>query len=135
MLVHKIIENNQLTTGNSPYSVPQPGVGVAATLGGATATAPLQVITSGGVGTGLALWQELNRELGFEPHDRALAVELCRTVELCEQLAQRIDDEGAVIAGQRRPKINPLLAEIRQQRAVAARLTAALRIPPRPPDA
>ena len=86
-------------------------------------------------GAGLALWQELNEELGFEPHDKAICVELCRTVTLCEQLAKRLDAKGPVIDGQRGPKINPLLAELRHQRTVAASLTKALGIPSRPPGA
>ena len=65
------------------------------------------------------------------PHRRR-----CREpVTLCEQLAKRLDAEGPVIDGQRGPKINPLLAELRHQRTVAAALTKALGIPPRPPGA
>ncbi len=80
-------------------------------------------------GAGLALWQELDETYGFGPHERQLAAELCQTITLIEQMAKRIDVEGMTVEGQRGDRVNPLLAEIRQQRAVAARLTAALGIP------
>ena len=81
-------------------------------------------------GSGLALWRKLNGELDFEPHEAQLAVELCRTVTLCEQLHRQLLAEGLVVQGQRGAKANPIMAELRQQRIVVARLTASLAILP-----
>jgi hypothetical protein len=80
-------------------------------------------------GAGLLLWRRLHDELEFDAHDEVLAVELCRTVSLCESLHRRLLDEGLVIEGQRGAKVNPLAAELRQQRIVVARLTASLGSP------
>ena len=80
-------------------------------------------------GAGLALWRRLADELEFDAHDEQIAIELCRTVSLCEALHRRLLDEGLVVEGQRGAKLNPLAAELRQQRLVAARLTASLAIP------
>jgi phage terminase small subunit len=81
-------------------------------------------------GEGLGLWRELCDDYEFDPHERVLAVELCRTVSLCEALQRRLLAEGLVVDGQRGPKVNPIAAELRQQRIVVARLTASLGIPP-----
>lgn len=80
-------------------------------------------------GAGLALWLELLGNLDFQPHERQLVVELCRTVMLADMLTGEIDVLGPVVDGMHGPKVNPLVAEIRQQRLVIARLTVALNIP------
>ena len=80
-------------------------------------------------GAGAALWRDLHAHLSFDPHEETLCVELCRTVTLCETLQQQLDATGITVDGQRGPKINPVLAELRQQRLVAARLSASLNIP------
>lgn len=80
-------------------------------------------------GAGLALWRKLIDECEFDPHEEVLAVELCRTVTLCEALHQRLLDDGLVVEGQRGAKVNPLAAELRQQRIIVARLVASLAIP------
>lgn len=85
-------------------------------------------------GAGLALWRKLNDELEFEAHDEVIAVELCRTVSLCEQMQRRLLDEGLVVEGQRGAKVNPIAAELRQQRILVARLKASLGIPPADDD-
>ncbi len=70
-------------------------------------------------------------ELEFESHERQIAVELCRSVALCDLLRRELEILGPVVAGQHGPKVNPLIADLRQQRLVVARLTAALNIPAR----
>lgn len=80
-------------------------------------------------GAGLALWRKLADEFEFDGHDEVLAVELCRTVSLCEQLHRRLLADGLLVEGQRGAKVNPIAAELRQQRIVLARLTASLVIP------
>lgn len=83
-------------------------------------------------GAGLNLWRELHAALDFTVTERQIAVELCRTVALCEVLAGELDVLGPVAAGQRGIRVNPIAAELRQQRLVAARLVASLNIPPAP---
>lgn len=80
-------------------------------------------------GAGLALWRKLIDECEFDSHEEVIAVELCRTVTLCESLHRRLLDEGLVVEGQRGAKVNPIAAELRQQRLAVARLTASLGIP------
>src|ERR1700758_3509902 len=52
-------------------------------------------------GAGLALWRKLIEECEFDSHEEVIAVELCRTVTLCESLHRRLLDEGLVVEGQR----------------------------------
>lgn len=85
------------------------------------------------VGAGLVLWNQLQQSLEFTMTEQQIAVELCRTVSLCELLSRELDVLGPVTDGQRGLKVNPIAAELRQQRLTAARLTASLNIPD--PDA
>ncbi len=60
---------------------------------------------------------------------RETALTTCRTadrVELLEQMSMEVDP---VVEGRTGPMIHPLLAEVRQQAALLARLVAALRLP------
>lgn len=61
--------------------------------------------------------------------EEQIATQLCRTVSLCEVLARELDVLGPVLDGQRGLKINPIVAELRQQRLAAARLAKSLDIP------
>ena len=80
-------------------------------------------------GVGLDLWHELHAALQFTVTEERIAVELCRTISLCEVLARELDVLGPVLDGQRGLKVNPIVAEIRQQRLAAARLAKSLDIP------
>lgn len=80
-------------------------------------------------GAGLALWNELHADLEFQPHERQLVVELCRTVTVCEMLSKELAVLGPVIEGQRGWRVSPILAELRQQRLVVARLVHTIGIP------
>ena len=83
-------------------------------------------------GAGLDLWNRLHAALDFTMTEQQIAVELCRTVSLCELLAAELEAAGPLTAGQRGIRVNPIAAELRQQRLVAARLTASLNIPTQP---
>jgi len=83
-------------------------------------------------GAGLELWNRLHDALEFTMTESQIAVELCRTVSLCGLLAKELDALGPVIDGQRGIKVNPIAAELRQQRLTAARLVACLSIPQHP---
>ena len=84
---------------------------------------------AGITGAGLALWDQLTEALELTMTERQVAVELCRTVSLCEQLDGELRALGPVVDGQRGIKVNPIAAELRQQRLVVARLVASLNIP------
>lgn len=86
-------------------------------------------VPHGITGPGLELWRDLHDVLEFDCHERALVTELCRSVTLADMLAREVDVLGVVVDGQRGPKANPLVAELRQQRLVIARLVASLGIP------
>ena len=86
----------------------------------------------GVTGAGLDLFRELHQTLNFTVAEAQIVVELCRTVSLCELLAKELDVLGPVVDGQRGIKVNPIAAEIRQQRLTAARLIASLNIPAHP---
>lgn len=60
---------------------------------------------------------------------REVALTACRTADRVEHLEQLAMQVEAVIEGRGGPMIHPLLAEVRQQSALLARLVAALRLP------
>lgn len=81
-------------------------------------------------GAGLELWKQLHTALEFTMTEHQITVELCRTVTLCELLDKELAVTGPVVEGQRGLRMNPIAAQLRQQRLTAARLTASLNIPP-----
>ena len=85
----------------------------------------------------MELWKQLHAALEFTMTEHQITVELCRTVALCELLDKElsiVDKElsiaGPVVEGQRGLRMNPIAAELRQQRLTAARLAARLNTPP-----
>ena len=87
-------------------------------------------VPDGITGAGLELWKQLHAALQFTMTEHQITVELCRTVALCELLDKELSIAGPVVEGQRGLRMNPIAAELRQQRLTAARLTASLNIPP-----
>jgi hypothetical protein len=76
---------------------------------------------------GKALWAAVHREYELEEHEEALLLELCRCVDLCDELHAVVAAEGAIEHGTSR--VHPAAVELRQQRIALARLQAALRLP------
>lgn len=67
-------------------------------------------------------------ELGI--HELVLLDEACRTLDTCDELAEVVDADGLVVAGNGGvPKVHPALVELRHQRTTLARLLVALRVP------
>ncbi|MBU3751372.1 MAG: hypothetical protein FGM52_13175 [Mycobacterium sp.] len=93
---------------------------------------PDAAVPAGITGAGLTLYRELHAALTFTMTEHQIAVELCRTVSLCELLDAELRALGPVTEGQRGIRMNPIAAELRQQRLTAARLTASLNIPAHP---
>ncbi len=60
---------------------------------------------------------------------RETALTTCRTADRVEQLERLSMAVDPVVEGRSGPMIHPLLAEVRQQSALLARLVAALRLP------
>lgn len=74
---------------------------------------------------GRALWRSVVDHFELEEHERSLLVQAVHVADTCEDLQAVVDEEGPVRAG--RP--HPVLAELRAQRIVLARLIVALRVP------
>jgi hypothetical protein len=60
---------------------------------------------------------------------REVALTACRTADRVEHLEGLAATTDPVVEGRAGPMIHPLLAEVRQQAALLARLVAALRLP------
>jgi hypothetical protein len=82
---------------------------------------------------GARLWVSLlAQDSSLEAEDapmREVALTACRTADRVEQLEALSALVDPVVEGRTGPMIHPLLAEVRQQSALLARLVAALRLP------
>lgn len=82
---------------------------------------------------GARLWDSLlaqDEQLTDESHPmREVALSACRTADRVEQLERTSASVPHVIEGKAGPTMHPVLAEVRQQAALLARLVAALRLP------
>lgn len=82
---------------------------------------------------GLRLWTSLlAQDVALEDEAnpmREVALSACRTADRVNSLEILAAQTDAVVEGRQGPMIHPLLAEVRQQSALLARLVAALRLP------
>jgi hypothetical protein len=78
---------------------------------------------------GRRLWDSITGDYDLDEHELALLREGVRTVDLLEELEQRIRKDGAVINSPQGMKAHPAAVEARQQRIALARILAALRMP------
>jgi hypothetical protein len=74
---------------------------------------------------GRSIWSAVQADYVLETHEERLLLELCRTADLLE----RLESEAAGSLTTAKGAMNPAVVELRQQRVVFARLSAALRIP------
>ena len=74
---------------------------------------------------GRRLWTSVTSEYELEPHELLLLEQAARTAGLVEQLQTQLDEAAPLLGA----KLNPVVAELRQQRLVLARLLLALRMP------
>jgi hypothetical protein len=65
----------------------------------------------------------------LEEHELALLREITRTVDLLDDLAERVAADGPVLTGPAGTRVHPAAVEARQLRIALARLQAALRLP------
>jgi hypothetical protein len=77
-----------------------------------------------------AFYDEIEKLLELEPHERLLLEAASRVLERIEELEARLDGELVTqTARGGQPRVHPLVPEIRQQYLVLGRLLAALRLP------
>jgi hypothetical protein len=63
-------------------------------------------------------------------HELVVLDEACATLDTCDELAEVVDRDGMVVAGNGGvPKMHPAVVELRHQRTTLARLLVALRVP------
>jgi P27 family predicted phage terminase small subunit len=81
-----------------------------------------------GLGTrGKRVWRRLHDHYAFSPAETELVVEVCRTVDTLEQLAEVVAADGTTSIGSKGQTVaHPALQELRQQRIALGRLLAQL---------
>lgn len=68
---------------------------------------------------GRRLWKSVTDDFDLEGHEKLLLTEVCRTADLCNDLAARAAKTGG----------SKFLVELRQQRLTLARLMSAMKLP------
>ena len=84
-----------------------------------------------GLGTrGRHLFRALSAAFDFDAGESVVLVEACRTADLCDRLAAELTAAPLVVEGSRGQQIvNPVAAELRQQRDLLSRLLGRLALP------
>ena len=84
-----------------------------------------------GLGTrGRRLFRALAADFDFDAGESIVLVEACRTADLVDRLASELTAAALVVEGSRGQSVlNPLAAELRQQRDLLARLLGRLSLP------
>ena len=79
---------------------------------------------------GRALWRSIAGPYELKPDELRMLEDACRTADLVARLEDAAAQDGPIAAGSMgQPVINPALPELRQQRALLARLLADLALP------
>ena len=79
---------------------------------------------------GRALWRWVVTAYELDPPELGGFVELARTMDLCERLADELAGQPLTVEGSKGQDVpHPLLGELRQQRDLASRLVARLGLP------
>lgn len=79
---------------------------------------------------GRKLWIETLAVYDLSEHERAVLLQACLTVDLCTQLRRKVDREGLTTTGSMgQMVVNPLLQELRNQRALFDKLIRSLALP------
>ena len=79
--------------------------------------------------SGRLVWEAVTAEYDCEAHELALLHELGRSLDLLDNRAAVLAAEGVMQDSPQGRRVHPAAGEARQQRIVAARLSAALRLP------
>ncbi len=79
---------------------------------------------------GRRLWHQLTVAFELTDVESEILVEVCQTADLVDRLASALADAELVVAGSRgQAALNPLAAELRQQRDLLGRLLGRLALP------
>lgn len=94
-------------------------------------TGPRKPATPAGAGpSGKRLWRSVVDSYELEVHELLLLKEAVRTVDLLDDLAKLVADDGPVTQDRfGQDRVHPALVEARQLKIALARLLAALRLP------
>jgi hypothetical protein len=78
---------------------------------------------------GGAFWVAVQAELEFDIRETDLLIEICRTLDTIEVLADAVAVDGVMLIGSQGQKVlNGAVAELRQQQAAYARLVTQLNL-------
>jgi len=80
--------------------------------------------------SGRALWRGIMADYGLAPHEAAILVQCCRTVDRLDAIEAELAGAPLTVEGSTgQPRAHPLLAEQRMQARVLESLSRALSIP------
>ena len=79
---------------------------------------------------GRELWADTRNAYELAPHEEAVLLQACRTLDLIETMRRRVQLDGIVSVGSMGQQVaNPLLSELRQSRALFSSLMRSLALP------
>jgi hypothetical protein len=79
---------------------------------------------------GRRLWRAVQDKFELAEHEETLLRQACRVADLCADLQATVDAEGPLTTTRLgETKTHPAVVELRNQRALLARLIVALRVP------
>ena len=79
---------------------------------------------------GAKFWREILKVYELNTDEIQLFIEACRTIDECEALRERIQLEGETVKGSMgQTRVHPALSELRQSRALLAKLLGQLDLP------
>ena len=79
---------------------------------------------------GAALRKKLTDEYDWQAHELELVEEVCRTLDVIDELAAIVRGGVTSTGSMGQPVVHPAVAELRQQQAGLAKLLTMLNIPP-----
>lgn len=82
---------------------------------------------------GRALWNSIAKKYDLRPDEKRILTDACREADLITQMETDFKKSTVMVTGSMgQPVVNPLIAELRQHRAVLSQLLAKLKLPDEP---
>lgn len=79
---------------------------------------------------GKALWRSIAPHYNFRPDELRILTDACKLADTIELMEVELDGADLIVPGSmKQPTANPMLAEIRQTRAVLAKMLGSLKLP------
>lgn len=78
---------------------------------------------------GIRLWESITAQFELEEHELAILRQMVRTIDEIDILEEALGNSHIQGGNSLVSRVNPIVPELRQQRILLARLTAALRLP------